>query len=105
MAFETYEISNDDGHPIYLYEFRLGDTYWRYCTSDSDEVLDGVTWTAQAISDDGVRQGGNDQNDLVVQIQADAEVAGLFRNRRPSGKLWLTVRTWHVGDADTNTPV
>jgi len=58
-----------------------------------------ATWSPTAVMDEGITQGGNDRNDLVVQIQSDAEVAQLFRGgNRPSGKLWLKLRRWHLGD-------
>ncbi len=104
MTYESREISNADGQPVVLYEFRLGATYWRYCTADReieaglDENNVVAVWEPKAILDEGISQGGNDQNDLQVNVQSDAEVAHLFRNGRPSGKLWLTVFRYHYGD-------
>lgn len=103
MTYETNEISNAGGQPVMLYEFKLGNTYYRYCTADEDQIVDGAeedaTWTALPIMDEGIQQGGNDRNDLVVNISSEAEVSQLFRGgRRPSGKLFLTVRRWHLDD-------
>lgn len=112
MAYTDFEISNQDGEPIALYEFKYGNTVWRYCTSDADEVVGTdpeterpLIWKAHAITDEGVVQGGSDQNDLQVIIQSDLPVVSLFRNSRPSGKIWLTVRRWHRGDPETDTPI
>lgn len=105
MAYNDYEVSSDDGHPIALYEFQYGNTFWRYCTADEDKTLDGKTYIAKTISDEGVTQGGSDQNDLQITMQADLPVPGLFRNKQPSGKVWLKVRRWHIGDAATETPL
>ncbi|MEN6336202.1 MAG: phage BR0599 family protein [Phycisphaerales bacterium] len=111
MTYNTYEISSFGGRPIALYEFQYGNTYWRYCTADEDQTVgldengDPAVWTALAISDDGVKQGGSDQNDLQIQTQINNPVAGLFRNTQPSGKVWLTVRRWHIGDPDDETPL
>jgi len=112
MAYNDREISNQDGKPIALYEFRYGNSTWRYCTSDKDEqvgtnLTDGLPliWKAQAISDEGVVQGGSDQNDLQILMQSDLPVPKLFRNAHPSGKVWLTVRRWHMGDPGTETPI
>lgn len=111
MAFNDREISNQEGEPIALYEFHYGNSYWRYCTSDKNEIVgeDGngnpLVWAALAITDEGVVQGGSDQNDLQITMQADLPVPKLFRNNQPSGKVWLTVRRWHLGDPGTETPI
>lgn len=111
MAYNTREISNQSGQPIALYEFRYGNTYYRYCTDDEDRTVgldendDPIVWTAQAIRDEGVTQGGSDQNDLEIRTQANNPVAALFRNTQLSGKVWLTVRRWHIGDDETETPL
>lgn len=105
MAYNDYEVSNDGGRPIALYEFQYGNTFWRYCTADEDQTLAGKTYIAKAISDEGVTQGGSDQNDLQITMQANLPVPLLFRNTQPSGKVWLKVRRWHIGDAATETPL
>lgn len=111
MSYNTPEISNEDGKPIGLYEFRYGDTYWRYCTADEDQIvgpdeLGGpATWVAKTILDDGVVQGGSDQNDLQINVQSDLPINALFRAQRPSGKVWLTVKKYHLGDAEEDTPI
>lgn len=113
MSFSDKEISNNEGDLIVLYEFRLGETYWRYCTGDQelpniglDEDGYPATWEPMAILDEGISQGGNDNSDLNVSLQSDAEVAQLLRGgRAPSGKIWLTIYQYHVGDPDDETPV
>lgn len=111
MSYSDFEISNEDGKPVALYEFRYGNSYWRYTTGDVDLPLgldengDTAIWKAQTITDDGVTQGGSDQNDLQITVQSDNPVAGLFRNTQPSGKIWLTVRRYHVGDPASERPL
>lgn len=105
MTYSSIEISNQAGRPIALYTFQYGNSYWYYCTADQDKTIGGITYLAKAISDEGVTQGGSDQNDLQVTIQSGSPVAGLFLNSKPSGKVWLTVRRWHIGDPDNETPI
>lgn len=111
MAFNDYEISDAAGRPVALYQFQYGNTYWRYCTADEDQTVgldendDPAVWTALAITDEGVTQGGSDQNDLQITTQSNHPVAALFRNSQPTGKIWLTVRRWHIGDPDDETPI
>ncbi len=104
MAFSTIEISNQDGQPIRLYEFQYGETFWRYASADediefgTDDEDNPIVWTATAINDTGFTQGGSDQNDLRVLCQSDIPLVSLFRLQRPSGKVWLTVRQFHLED-------
>lgn len=105
MTYNTFEISNNAGRPIALYHFQYGNSSWRYCTADEDQTVGANVWLAHVIADEGVTQGGSDQNDLQVVVQANNPVAALFRNSRPSGKIWLSVRRWHIGDPDNETPL
>lgn len=111
MAFNDLETSNQSGHPVHLYLFKYGLTYWRYCTADSDLTIgldendDPAVWLARAVSDGGVTQGGSDQNDLVVSMANNLPIPALFQNRQPSGKVWLTVLRYHIGDPDNETPI
>lgn len=109
--YGTQEISNRGGRPVGLYEFRYGNTYFRYCTHEEDQTVgldengDPAVWAAYVITDGGVTQGGSDQNNLEITTQANNPVAALFRNTQPSGKVWLSVRRWHIGDPDEETPL
>lgn len=109
MSYDTYEISNESAQPVFLYDFWLGNTHWRYTSADEDYIEDPfgevpVVWTAISISDEGTKQGGSDQNDMQITIAANAEVAQLFRNTKPSGKVFLIVRSVHLVDALFETP-
>lgn len=105
MTFNTLEISNKDGKPVALYEFNQGNTYWRYTTNDEDLTIGLNTWVAEVISDEGVTQGGSSQNDLQIVLASDLDIPGLFRFGQPSGKVWLRVRRYHLGDPDSETPI
>jgi hypothetical protein len=112
MGYSDNEISSEDGQPVALYQFYRGNTYWRYTTCDEDvedvgfdEDGNPATWLSKAITDEGVTQGGSDQNDLQILMPAELPVPQLFRGGQPSGKLWLTVRRYHLGDDPTETPI
>jgi len=106
MTFESREISNQDGQIVSLYEFRWGDTYWRYTSADQEQtieqeiegVAEQVVYTPVSISDDGMVQGGSQSNDMTVTVQNDIPLVALFRGTPPSGSIWLTIRRRHMGD-------
>ncbi len=104
MSFDSKERSSYDGAPTTLYEFSLGDTYWRYAASENDVVLGGVTYTALAITHDGYSSSGNpDTDEMTVRIEAQADVTDLYLGTPPSDPVQLKVRTLHRGD--TEAPV
>lgn len=101
MAYSTREASTEDGRPIYLYEFKLGDTIWRYCTADRPVSAVGFTWLATAAEDSGVKQTGDALVDnLAVALPTDAQLVGIFNVSAPINPIILTMRRWHYGDPD-----
>lgn len=112
MSYSDREISTSDGKPVFLYEFRYGTTFWYYTNADQDITLvspldpyEDITWIAVAISDGGFTQGGSDQNDFQVTLPSNSPVAAMFKNTKPSGKVWLTVRGWHWEDDETQQQI
>lgn len=109
--FNDREISNESGQPIVLYLFRYGNTYWRYSTYEEelplgvDENGQPAKWLPMPIKDEGVVQGGSDLNDLQIQVASNMPVAALYKTGQPSGKCWLWVRRYHLGDPATETPL
>lgn len=97
--FNSEEISNDRGTPVYLYEFRLGTKQWRYASSIHDITVDGATYQSSAISDEGVSQSGDATgDDLKVSLPASSEVALLYTTTPPSETLNVIVRRYHYGN-------
>ncbi len=111
MTFTAFETSNQNGRPVSLYEFQYGNTYWRYTSADQEitvglnEVGTPATWLPIAISDGGFTQGGSEQNDLTVSCPLGLPVTTVFQVSQPSGKVWLKVREYHIGDLDEETPL
>lgn len=101
MSFDSIERSNFSGVPRTLYEFSLGDTRWRYVAGENNVVLQGVTYTALAITNDGYSSSGNpDTDEMTVRLDASAEVTGLYLGTPPSRAVQLVIRTIHRGDTD-----
>lgn len=101
MAYNQTEISVDSGQPIYLYEFKLNDNYWRYASCEDHITLDGQLWSAIGIFDNGIRQSGEAQSDsLNVDLPQSAIVVDLFRGTPPINSVYLTIRKFHRGDTE-----
>lgn len=99
MSFEPIEISNDQGRPIFLYAFTLGDAVFRYTSSDEDQIIGGYNWAAVPISDDGVRITGEAKTDG-LQITAPASIAPviMFQTTPPSQTIAISIYHYHEGD-------
>lgn len=101
MSFDEFERSNYDGAPVTLYEFSLGTTYWRYTSGQNDLVLNGNTYIAMPISNEGYSSSGSPSDDaLTLKIAARAEVTQIYLGTPPSDPVMLTIRTVHRGDTD-----
>lgn len=102
MTFTSNEISSQDGKLVSLYEFRWGETVWRYTSADREIEItvagESQTYEPVAISDSGMVQGGSANNDLNVQVQQDIPLVDLFRSTPPAGEIALTVRRRHQDD-------
>lgn len=104
MTFAAREISNQDGQRIALYEIEWGQTKWYYTSADQDITVtisgEPRTYTAVAISDSGMTQGGSSNNDMTVEAPSNIPLVDLFNSTPPALEIWLTVRRMHSGDTD-----
>jgi uncharacterized phage protein (TIGR02218 family) len=111
MSTAERDISNFDGQPISLYEFRRTTiptttgvpvtTYYRYTNADQDITFDGDVYTAITISDDGIKQTGSEVSDeLRVTLPADSTIPDLFLVAPPEDPIHLTIRRTHHGETD-----
>lgn len=101
MTFDSIERSNYGGVPRTLYEFSLGETFWRYASGDNDIAFKGVVYRSIAITNDGYSSSGNpDTDEMIVRLDSRATVTALYLGTPPSEPLQLRVRTLHRGDTD-----
>lgn len=95
MSFTQAESSNDEGRPVFLYSFTLGDTVWRYTSSDEDRLVNGFKWTAVPISDDGIKLSGEATADaLGITAPSNIGPVQVFIGTPPSQGIMVNV--WHV---------
>lgn len=101
MAYDTRESSTQDGKPVYLYQFQLGETIWRYCSADRPVSAIGFTWLATPAEDSGVKQTGDPLVDnLDIKLPTSAQLVGIFNVSAPINPVTVTMRRWHYGDPD-----
>ena len=101
MSYDAAERSNYDAVPTTLYEFAIGANAWRYSTGERDETVGGHVYTAMPISDNGIVQSGDVQNDdFTVTLPSNAGVAALYVATPPSQPVYLTVRKLNMGEAE-----
>lgn len=106
MSFNDKEISNDEGQRIGLYHFRWGSLNWYYTSADRpiqygvDDDENPIIYEPIAISDGGVRQGGEVGYDFQINLPADNPVALLYRVTPPSGRVYVKVRRMQRGELE-----
>lgn len=101
MAYENYEISNDDGQPARGYRFQLGATRWHYWSGPQDLSIGGELWASVPISDDGVKFSGEATTDVLTLTAPDfVGPAKVFLNTPPSDEIEVTVFGFHAGESE-----
>lgn len=98
MTFDAYESSVEDGQPIHLFRFTMGDTVWRYTSADEDLTVDGLVWKAVPITDDGVRETGESTGDgMTITAPVSIGPAQVFMSNPPSTSIQVHRLALHVG--------
>ena len=101
MTYDAVERSNYDGVPTTLYEFAIGTNAWRYASGETDITSGGHVYTALPISDSGIIQSGDVQNDdLTVTLPHTVAVAALYVATPPSQPVYLTMRRINRGEVE-----
>lgn len=100
MSFDARETSIAGGQPIRLYEFQRGVLRWRYTSADREIEYQTQSFSAVAISDDGIRQGESGADALKITVPWDLPVARLFRSVPPSAEIDVIVRDLHYGESE-----
>lgn len=103
MAFDAIEKSVEDGKPVTLYSFVLGNRRWQYASGAQDVMTaDGRVWKACPISDDGVKQSGESNADaLTITLSTNVAIGQLFMNSPPSAPVSVTLLLKHEDSAET----
>jgi uncharacterized phage protein (TIGR02218 family) len=101
-TFDQLEVSRYSGSPYYLYRFDGGPgLQWAYTSSETPEVLDGVTYQPIPIAHESiVATGGEDKTALRVRTSSLCEVADEFLVWPPSSIIEVSIYLAHVGAAD-----
>lgn len=102
MPFIDVEKSIEDGRPVKLYAFSIGSVTWRYTSADETITALGHEWEPAAISDDGIKQTGETQNDAMT-INAPSWIGPcqLFMSAAPSKAVQVSIFQKHEGLAET----
>lgn len=107
MSFDTIESSQQDGRPIYGYKFVLGTRTWLYTAAAQDYVdPDSNIWYAVPISDDGIKQSGETNQDaLAITLPVTTGPVQVHMSTPPATPIQVTIHRLHVGDPDAETLV
>lgn len=101
MSYNDLESSNYNGEPVYLYEFRLNDQYWRYTSAANSISVLGNVWEPTGISDSGVKQTGDTSVDaLNLTMPISSPIVGFFIGTPPINPIYITLRRFHYGDSE-----
>jgi uncharacterized phage protein (TIGR02218 family) len=102
MAFIDTEKSVERGRPVILYAFSVGNVTWRYTSAEDKITRLGFEWTPAPLTDDGIKQTGETQNDAMT-IMAPSWIGPcmLFMSAAPSRAIRVAIFATHEGSTDT----
>jgi uncharacterized phage protein (TIGR02218 family) len=104
MTFETYELSEQAGAPVEIYEFFHGTTVYRYTSAEADVSVDGETYTSEPIRRTSIALSVEQpRNAIKLDVRRNLPVAELFRIAPPLEPIGLIVKRYHRGDTDVGT--
>ncbi|QGF20883.1 tail assembly protein [Serratia phage JS26] len=101
MAFSRLETSDQDGRPLILYQFELGNKVWRYTSADSSVSANGALYESVFIEDEGVNQTGEAQSDTFkLRMPFATPVPQLFQVTPPINQIAVKRFALHDGDTE-----
>jgi len=101
MSYEAFEISEQDGSPVELYEFHTENFSYYYTSSESSIVVDGNTYTSEPIDRTDIELSVEQpRNAITLKVRRDHPVAELFRVTPPDSSIGLIVKRTHRGDSE-----
>lgn len=106
MGYNNYEVSEDEGSPVELYEFSFQGTTYYYTSGESDFNYNTKTYTAESIGRTEIEFTGDlPKNDLTLTVPYNFPIALLFRVAPPSDVVHLIVREIHRADTIDNEAI
>lgn len=104
MSFDILETSTEQGRPVVLYQFTMGNLVWYYTSADETIILkgdEGKLWLPVSISHDEVKQTGEPLNEMLT-IYAPSSIgpAQLFMAAVPPRGVMVTIFEKHETSND-----
>lgn len=100
--FNTLESSTESANGVDLYEFRCGNhAPWLWCAGEEEQTWRGKIYTPLVISNSGVRQSGDvDNNETKIILPVSTELCQMLIEDVPSAPVSVIVRRKHYGSTD-----
>lgn len=101
MSYTAREQSAQDGHPLELYRFALGDSKWLYTSADHEVAFGEDAYQPLYIRRGSfTRSGDANKATLDIEVGASNPVALLFRTGWLTAALIVTVYRHHYEDSE-----
>ncbi len=103
MTFEIAHESIEDSTPVYLYEFIVGDTYYRYTSGARTYNVDTFDYEPYpGIAHTAINNSGEDaKNSCTVTVDYDHPLSGWLRAYIPTQTITLIIKSYEIGEAPT----
>lgn len=103
MTYDARELSDDQGAPILLATFALGEKLWRFVRGDADYVHNGNTYLATpgGLEPTRIRDSGETQkSNVTLTVDRAFPIAELWRVSPPAGVVAVQLVETHDGESE-----
>lgn len=103
MTHDTRELSTEDGAPILLATFALGEKVWRFARADQDVTYAGNTYQALPGGMEPTRFRDSSEvqkSNVTLTVDRHHPIAELWRVSPPAGIVAVVLVEFHEGEED-----
>lgn len=100
MSYLDLELSQQDGDPVELFEFRQGSEFWRYTSASVDLTKTGQNFVAESVKRSQIKQTDDmSKGGLSLTFPRTNLFASAFLSNAPEGVTTVTVWKKHFSDS------
>ena len=103
MSFEIAHESVEDSAPVYLYDFIVGSTHYRYTSGARTYSVGGLDYEPYpGIAHTAINNSSEDaKNSCTVTVGYDHPLSGWLRSYIPTQTITLTIKSYEIGESPT----
>lgn len=105
MTFSAFETSENNAHPIELYLFTRGVSYWAYTSADEAKTYSTYTFSPMAMERSNFEQTQEmSRSPITITIDKTCPFLFQYRTSPPTDVVQLKIFRYHESDSEVTVP-